>query len=797
LNSNLISYEIDIRNPKNNLCSSVYSLGNSNFIGVFMKALSIYYRILTRNKVFSLISIGGFSLSLAVVVLLLCFIRSEKQYDTSIPEVGQIYRILTNDHSSRIPEQSRDKLLSEFPQISAATKVLFNPCPVLYKEQNFDMRVVHTDSGFFQVFSIPVVSGQRDHLFRDPHQAVLTRSAARKIFGEENPIGQVLNVSHEHDVEVVAVVEDFPEKSSLQGDLFCSAELRITYSLTRHNDKQAYLYNIFLKLHPSYGADFLRDTLTGLIHPYMDWREGLEYALQPFMDAYFDIETRGDGLSHANVKLLNLLGWLSLIILILAVFNYINLTIAQSTGRLNELGVKQVFGADRPWLIRQFIREAFSQVVLALVLAVVLAIFLKPLLNGILGKEIDLLMILKDPLAILLVLAGLPLVAVVSGIYPALAILRLQPREMLLKQTGPDRRSFDIRRLLSMAQFTVLVALVISLITLVKQLRYVQEKDLGFSTELLVRLLVHPRIEDKVPAMMEEISSLAVVKSCCASMGTPGAIYSVSSSDLATASQISADYRFMETFELELLYGRNFFPAESARVCLINQSLLDDLGGWDSAAYRELFGSQVVGAFKDFHFEDLYTPMGNLQINNEPNVAHLCIRFYPGDLSKALSSVEEVFRKHAPGFGFHYEFFDDWMLAKYAQEEKRAQSIRLLSLITILLSCMGLFGMALYAARSRVKEIGIRKVNGATEGQILWMLNLGFLKWILPGIVLGIPLGWYFMQKWLAGFAYKTRLDWWIFGIAALVAILVAILTVSWQSWRASRRNPVEALRYE
>ena len=762
-----------------------------------MKALNIYYRTLSRNKVFSLISIGGFSLSLAVVVLLLSFIRSEKQYDKSIPEVGQIYRILSNDHSANIPEQARDKLLSEFPQVKTATKVIFGNSPVLYKEQNTELRVIHTDSGFFRVFSLPVVSGQRDALFRDPHQAVLTQSAARKIFGEANPIGEILNVSHEHDVEVVAVVQDLPEKSSLQGEMFCSADLRIQYSLTSTGDKQAYLYNIFLKLHPAYGPEILQDTLTALIHPYLDWYEGREYSLHPFKDAYFDIDSQWDGLSHANVKLLSLLGWLSLIILILAVFNYINLTIAQSTGRLHELGVKQVFGADRAWLIRQFIREAFLQVVLALFLAFVLAIFLKPVLGGILGKDIDLLMILKDPLTLLLVLVGLPVVAALSGIYPALAILRLQPREMLFKQTGLIRRRFDIRRLLTILQFTVLVALIISVITLVKQLRYVEDKDLGYSTELLVRLMVHYHIEDKVPAMMEDISSLAVVKSCCASMGTPGAIWSNSSDDNLATSHISADYRFLETFELELRYGRNFFPAESTEVCLINESLLSDLGGWDSAENRQVFGQQVVGAFKDFHFEDLYTPMGNLQIRNEPDVAHLCIRFYPGDISKALSSVEEVFEKHAPGFAFNYEFYDEWMQAMYAQEEKRAQSIRLLSLVAILLSCMGLFGMAQYAARRRVREIGIRKVNGATEGQIVWMLNLDFLKWILPGIAFGIPLGWYFMQKWLAGFAYKTRLDWWIFGLAALVALVVAIMTVSWQSWRASRRNPVEALRYE
>jgi putative ABC transport system permease protein len=762
-----------------------------------MKSLRIYYRSLARDKVFSLISIGGFSLSLAVVVLLLAFIRSEKQYDRSIPEVEQIYRVLTNDHSSSIPEQARDKLLSEYPQVSSATKVLFNNSPVLHKEQNYDLRVVHTDSGFFRVFSIPVVAGQRDQLFRDPHQVVLTQSGARKIFGEENPIGQILNISHEHDVEVVAVVQDFPEKSSLQGEMFCSADLRITYSKTSNGEKEAFLYNLFIKFQPENGPGLLQDTLTALIHPFLDWYEGREYSFSPFKDAYFDIDTQWDGLSHANVKLLSLLGWLSLVILILAVFNYINLTIAQSTGRLHELGVKQVFGADRSWLVRQFIREAFSQVVLALMLAFVLALFLKPVLGGILGKAIDLSILLKDLLTLLMVLVGLPVVAIVSGIYPALAILRLQPREMLLKQTGPGRRSFDIRRLLTILQFTVLVALIISLITLVKQLRYVQDKDLGYSTELLVRLMVHYRIQDKVPAMMEEISSLAVVKSCCSSMGVPGEIWSNSSDDNIATSHIYADYRFLETFELELSYGRNFFPAESTEVCLINESLLNDLGGWDSAENREVFGEQVVGVIRDFHFEDLYTPMGNLQIRNEPEVGHLCLRFYPGDIAKAISSVEEVFKKHAPGYAFNYEFYDQWMQSRYAQEEKRAQSIRLLSLIAILLSCMGLFGMAHYAARRRVREIGIRKVNGASGTQILRMLNLDFLKWILPGIAAGIPLGWYFMQKWLSSFAYRTRLDWWNFGLAALVALLVAVLTVSWQSWRAARKNPVEALRYE
>ncbi len=761
-----------------------------------MKTLIIYLRTLKRNKLFSVISIGGFSLSLAVVLLLLAFISSENQYDRSIPELDQIYRVISLENSAYVPEQARDKLLSDYPQIMAATNVNIGNDPVLWEEENSDIRIIHTDSGFFKVFSLPVIAGRREGLFADPHQAVLTESCAKRIFGEENPIGQVLNVAHREDVEVVSIVGDLPEKSSLHGEMFCSAELRIRYSRSGYNEKEAYLYNLYLKLHEGSITEGLDTALTRLIHPFMDWME-INYQLQSFGEVYFDISTPYDNLSHANVKLIRLLGWLSLVILFLAVFNYINLTIAQSTGRLHELGVKQVFGADRSFLIRQFITEAFVQVLFALLLGFFIAILLNPVVSGILDKEIRIMIIMKDPLTLLLVFGGLLLIAMGSGFYPALAILRLQPKQMLLNQVMTIRRSFDIRRLLTIVQFTAMVALIISLITLVKQVRYVQDKDMGYDTELLVRIPVHYRIKDRVPALQEEISKLAVVKNVCASHGTPGAIWNYSSDDDISVSHISSNHRFVETFGLNLLYGRNFFEAESTMVSLINETMMKDQGGWDSVENRNYFGSTVVGVVKDFHYKDLYSPIENLQIRNEPDVSHLCVRFYPGDISEAIRQVQGVFRQTAPGFAFSYEFYDEWLEAKYKQEEKRAGSIRLLSIIAVLLSCMGLFGMAEFSTRARTREIGIRKVNGAGVGQIMGLLNLGFLKWVGPGILAGIPIGWYFMQKWLSGFAYRTGLDWWIFALAAIASLAVAILTVSWQTWRTAKKNPVESLRYE
>ena len=594
----------------------------------------------------------------------------------------------------------------------------------------------------------------------------------------------------------MAVVADLPDKSSLQGEMFCSAELRIRYSRSGWNEKEAYLYNLYLKLNKGSRPGGLDTALTRVIHPYMDWME-IDYYLQPFREVYFDISTPYDNLSHANVKLIRLLGWLALVILFLAVFNYINLAIAQSTGRLHELGVKQVFGAGRSFLVRQFINEAFLQILLALILGFFIAILLNPLLSGILGKEIELMLILKEPATLLLVLLGLLVIAMISGFYPALAILRLQPKEMLLKQVMTIRRSFDIRRLLTILQFTAMVALIISLITLVKQVRYVQDKDMGYDTELLVRIPVHYRIKDQVPALLEEISKIAVVKHVCASHGTPGAIWNYSSDDEVSTSHISSNYRFVETFGLSLLYGRNFFEAESTSVSLINETMMKVQGGWDSVENRNFFGSTVVGVVEDFHFKDLYSPIENLQIRNEPDVSHLCVRFHPGEISTAIEEVRKIFWQTAPGFAFSYEFYDQWLDARYKQEEKRADSIRLLSIIAVILSSMGLFGMAEFSTRARTREIGIRKVNGAGMTHIIGLLNLGFLKWVGPGILAGIPLGWYFMNKWLSGFAYKTDLNWWIFALAAIVSLVVAILTVSWQTWRTARNNPVEALRYE
>jgi putative ABC transport system permease protein len=232
-------------------------------------------------------------------------------------------------------------------------------------------------------------------------------------------------------------------------------------------------------------------------------------------------------------------------------------------------------------------------------------------------------------------------------------------------------------------------------------------------------------------------------------------------------------------------------------VCLINEKLLDHLGGWDSAENRIIFGNRVVGVIGDFHHKDLYQPINNLMIENRTDVSHITIRFHLCDLSEAMKSVQSAFERTAGGFSFEYQFYDEWLDTMYRQEEKRADSIRFLSILAVFLSCLGLFGLAEYNIKRRTKEIGIRKVNGATSARILAVLNYDFMKWLIIAFLVACPVTWYFMHKWLSNFAYRTELSWWIFAIAGLTTMLVALLSISLLTWRAANRNPSEVLRYE
>ncbi len=762
-----------------------------------MNKIGFFLRKLYKDALFSVITIGGFSISLTVVLILLAFIISEKGYDKDYPGVENIYRMATSTNGARVPAKARALLEDSYPEIEAATNYHISNDELVYDNKNYRVDIVSTDESFFRVFSIDFIKGSAEGIFDDTHHAVITERCARRIFGDEDPVGKIVNVSHREDLIIVAIVKDFPDKTCLHGALFCSSELKIRYSRSGHNGVYVYLYKMFVRLVPGTDPSSLSERVSPEIQKFMDWIE-IDYYLEKFTDVYFNPDVVYDDLNHANLKLIKLLTALSLVILLLSVFNYVNLSIAESMKRLHEYGVRQVFGANRLQLVWQFFIEAFLKIFLSLVVAFFLAIPVKRLLIEILGKEIDMSAIFGSFPAIVLMLISLFILSSFSAVYISFIILKVQPRLLLIKQTSQLRDSFFTRQVMIVLQFVATILLIISLITIRKQVNYVRNKDLGYNTELLVRIPVHFKLKSKLQVILDEIRQVSQVKSACFSHGTPGAIYSYSNTDeLEDVSQIASDYAFVPTFGLEIVYGRNFFPKEKDSVCLINEMLLANLGGWDSAENRIIFGNRIVGVVSDFNHKDLYQPINNLMIENIPDLSHINIRFNPCDLSEAMEAIRKVFERTAGGFSFDYQFYDDWLDSLYRQEEKRAEAIRFLSLLAIILSCLGLFGLAEYSTKRRTREIGIRKVNGARSLRIMSRLNFDFLKWLIVAAIIACPVAWYIMNRWLDNFAYRTRLSWWIFVLAGLVTLMVGLLTISVLTWRAANRNPAEVLRYE
>jgi putative ABC transport system permease protein len=765
-----------------------------------MNNFKFYIRNLLKNKVFSTITIGSFAVSIAVIILLTSFLVSEFGYDSHLKNVERIYRVKASKNEASVPEQAREQMLNSIPEIEAVSNFITGNEPVVYNETNFSANVINSDEGLFSILPIEFVLGNPKGIFGDKKNVVITEGLSKRIFGNENPIGKTLNISYKEDVQAVAVIKDFPEKSTLSGDMICSADLKLRFSRSCFNDNCTYFYKSLILLKPGVSDEAVSSKLTPLIPKFYD-KDDNEYSLIPYKNVYFDTSLRNDNLAHANVKLVHLLVWLTVVLLILAVFNYINLSIAHNSNRLKEFGIKQTLGARNLNVFIQFIGEAFFTTLAASFAALLIAYLIQPLFVKLFGKEFPVFGIFSSPGLILACLAILAGIAIISATYPAWVATKVQAKDLLQKKGTAKAGGFDLRKSLNITQFAASIIILVSLMVISRQIKYAKNLDFGFSTEQLVKIPLHWKATDKIDVLKQRLNSIPGVESSCFTHGTPGGIYSYNQADgdnngLGKVANISSDYSFVETFGLKILEGRNFYESDKNNVCLINKTAMQQ-AGWESFEGKNLFGFEVVGLLNDFHYESLYNKIGALMITNARNVSHFNVRIRPQNMAQTLQDVEKGFKEVLPDYGFSFQFYDDYLDSMYQQEEKRADSIRVIAIIAILISCVGLIGLVEFSTKRRIKEIGIRKVNGAKIMEVLVMLNKDFVKWVAIAFVIATPIAYYAMNKWLENFAYKTNLSWWVFALAGVLALGIALLTVSWQSWKAATRNPVEALRYE
>ncbi len=764
--------------------------------------LKSYYRNFRKQKLIYGITIGGFAMSLAVLILIVSYIIEEKSVDRHFPDIQNMYRIKQADGNAQIPQRIYKIVLDRAPEIEKMCLINKNQVLYEYNGEKKRAQAVCTNKEFFEVFSINVILGKTENLLESKTDVVITESFARLVFGNRNPIGELLNFEDREQKEVVAVIADPLKTSSLKYDILFNPEQQLFHSKRGYNDESYIMFDAIFVLNSTIYPLETQAKITDILKPFEGYEETL-LQIQPFKEVYFELKTGHDVFSHANLNMIKLLALIALIILVLAIFNYINLTTALNSERYKEICIRKTTGARRKTIFFQFLTESYLSCFVALLIGIVLATFISPLFKDLLDREINVSEALQNPQIVLAISLIFVFVGGITGIIPALAASKynaidLLQRKVLLKNP-------HVRGVFNTLQLTVTLALIISLITITKQINYVKTKDIGFDKEYLLEVGLEGKAHGKAAVIKENLLQHTDIVDVSATHGRPFGIYSSGSGPwkndsveytINNLAQLNTDTSFLSTFGVKLKAGRNFRLTDN-NVCIINNKTakylqINELDG------KTIWGSEVVGVVEDFHFDNMYNELGFVQLKYNPEeVSHLNIRISGNDIPATLKVIKETLKEIEPALNVKPRFYDDWINTMYHKEERQAKAIVIYAFIALLLSCLGLLGLARFSAIRRTKEIGIRKVNGAKVREILAMLNSGFIKWVLIAFVISCPVSYYAMHKWLESFAYKTNINAWIFISAGILVMGVALLVVSWQSWRAATRNPVEALRYE
>lgn len=769
-----------------------------------MSRFIIILRSLFRNRTTTVITIAGFSISISMALVLIAFLINEFSIDRDYPHINNIYRVLANDNITSVREEFREQLIHGYPAIDDACRYNNYSSILTFNDRPFSGKMIVTDSSFFSIFSSEFISGTAGSSFDDPGKVVLTESFAGMIFGDEDPLGSTIIAEYKEPLVVSGIVRDFPPNSSIQGDFFTNSRKRIKYegSSDGQGNEVAY-FRLFIKVNDEASVSDLEELLSRDLSA-VEYKVGYpveKIRLIPFAKSYFTQGLDRSQTQHANLKLIKLLIIITSAIIILAILNFVNLSTASHTDRYREIAIKKTIGASGRKIFVQFMSESFLVCFISFLAALLLSSVWLPYFEDFLGKTVSL-SILFNVEIILWLCIGVFIIAFIAGIYPALAISGLKP-VVIFRKTGTERKgSVGLRAGLNIFQNTVSVSLIIALIVLLRQINYVKTKDFGFSTDQIVRVDVHWRLEEKAPALREKLLREPSVYGVSFSHGTPGSIYATSSWDFngeeGIINRLTVDTAFFEVFRIQIIQGRDLMASDFKKVCYLNETAFKKTG-WDTFEGHKYRGKEIIGIVRDFHFASLYNEIAPLAlvISDEMGISHATLRLDQGNIPGTIKAVSGIWKEIFPDFELKYRFYDDWLDSMYNNEEKLAAALGLFSVLAIIIACLGVFGLAEFSIRKRTREIGLRKVNGARVSQVMVLLNIGFIRWIFYAIVIAIPVSYFILNRWLSTFAYRTSLSWWIFVAGALAAIIIAIITVSWQSWRAASRNPVEALRYE
>ncbi len=801
--------------------------------------LKIALRNFLRHKGYSFVNVAGLAVGMACCIVMLLFVQDELRYDRWHVNAKRIFRLASAERS----ETGERMLANSYAPVAPALRAAFSeieqtvrlmPRSVAVKrdalKQFQEERFYFADSTFFALFSFEFLQGDGQTALQSPEGLVLTQAAAQKYFGTENPLGQILTIENRLALKVTGVLQNLPRQSHLQFDFVANLkQVETILGAPILSSRQGWywppMYTYLLLPSPA-AATALAPRLPEFVRARFphDLKEKRALHLQPMTDIHLYSELENEIAPTSKIAYVYIFSAAAGLILLLACINFMNLATARSAQRAKEVGLRKVVGAERLQLVKQFWGESLFYAVLALLLALVLVEVFLPVFNTLANKQLDLR--LGHDWQLALGLLGLTvLVGFIAGSYPAMFLARFRPIQVLqgknvlpISQRAPVR----LRAVLVVAQFLVAIALMIATLVINEQLQFMQGNRLGFNKEhLLVIPVRDENVQQNFEAVKNSLAALPGVVSITALSNFPWQQgfydFTLKAEGMApetnwNAPTLLGDHDFISTFGMEIVEGRAFskaFGADAEEAFILNEAAVKKLG-WSSALGKkiEMDGvaagqprtGRVIGVVRDFHLRSLHYAMEPLVLLVAPQAYYLdnlVVRVAPQQVSTALAALEIKWRELAPNRPFDYFFLDQAFEQLYRREEKLAAIFKYFSGLTIFVGCLGLFGLASFTATQRTKEIGIRKVLGASATHLAALLAQDFARLVALAFIVAAPLAYYFMQAWLQTFAYRIALDWRTFAFAGAAALALALLTVSYQALKAAFMNPVDALRRE
>ena len=807
----------------------------------------IAWRNLMKNKTFSFINIFGLSIGLTCCLLIALYLNYELSYDKQHPDGKNIYQLGTifvrekEEHPMpNTPAPMAGMMKQEFPEIEETVRLLglFGEDKTLlrYNENNsaavsfYENKGYLTDPAFFRFFQYDFTEGDPGHALDNPNTVVLSEEIANKLFGKQSALNKVIHVSSgtngENDVTVTGVFKPSLAPSHINGRFFMAFKggAMEQYSLKSNNLAYNNMFYTYLRLKNGADPAKLEAKFPGFINKYAgnDLKNAGFYKKQ-YLTSLTDIHLRGKSKDNVtppgSITYLYILGSIALFALLIACINFMNLSTARSSKRSTEVGIRKVLGAGKSSLVSQFLGESFLMSMIAFVFAIAFTILCLPAFAAASGK--DLYLSFTEHAWIL---AGFFMLSVltgfIAGLYPAFYLSSFKPVRILKSKFSNSFAAVSVRKGLVVFQFIISAILIISSVVIANQMRYMRSKDLGFSKDQEIIIPFRSKTARETYASLKtELTKLSDIKSVGASTYYPGIFNPSDISIYKEGSNVNnaqvtrfnnVDETFIQTLDIKLLAGRLFskeFPGDTAKGVILNEEAITKMGfkSPQEAAGKIIYSGaqanplEIVGVVKNFHFEDLQRPITpyGFGLNSKSDYQYLILHAHTTDMAALISNISGTWQKFNPSEPLEYNFLDEQFQKNYQTQDRLADIVKYFTIIAIMISCLGLFGLAAFSAEQRTKEIGIRKVLGASASNLVLLITKDFIKLVLIAVVLASPVAWYIMNKWLQDFAYRTSIGWTVFALSASIAFLIAFVTVSTQAIKAALSNPVKSLRTE